>query len=230
MEIGLGLYILLGMQALPLLLVYIGEKLQQRSNNKQAQQLITILEQALARAQGASPPPVVLPEPPVVSLPAPPPKPPAPVPSAPAVPGFSGFPAWFMFALQEVGNRETGSNSGAAVQRYINLAKTGQIGDPWCAIFANAMLAMAGVPGSGSPSSQSFRTNPNFIKLDGPQPGCLVIYWRGTQGSGMGHVGFYRGEDDSHVWTLGGNENDMVQIEALPKSSPTFGLIGYWWP
>jgi hypothetical protein len=48
--------------------------------------------------------------------------------------------------------------------------------------------------------------------------------------SGQGHVGFYRGEDASHVWTLGGNENDMVQIEALPKDSATFGLIGYFWP
>jgi hypothetical protein len=29
---------------------------------------------------------------------------------------------------------------------------------------------------------------------------------------------------------LGGNEGDMVQIEAFPRASSSFGLVGYWWP
>lgn len=170
-----------------------------------------------------APQPVPVPSPPRPT-PAPPPAPPAPVPTGP----FADAPAWFQGALHEIGFHETGNNQG--IERYIALAHTGAQGDPWCAIFANAMLEQAGIPGTRSPSSQSFRTNPGFVQISAPALGCLVVFWRISQSSGQGHVGFYRGEDASSVWTLGGNENDMVQIEALPKSSSTFGLIGYWWP
>ena len=44
--------------------------------------------------------------------------------------------------------------------------------------------------------------------------------------SGLGHVGFYRGETAESVYVLGGNEDDMVQIEPLSKNQ----LRGYWWP
>jgi uncharacterized protein (TIGR02594 family) len=149
---------------------------------------------------------------------------------APAVPigPFATAPPWFQWGLHEIGFHETGNNQG--IDRYIGLAHTGAAGDPWCAIFANAALESCGITGSRSPSSQSFRTNAGFVQLAGPALGAIVVYWRGSQTSGLGHVGFYRGEDANSIWTLGGNENDMVQIEALPKSSASFGLIGYWWP
>lgn len=166
------------------------------------------------------PPPVPVPRP---SVPIPP------RPAAPVIAGlFSTAPAWFQWALHEIGFHETGANLG--LERYISLAHAGSEGDPWCAIFTNAALEAVGVTGTKSASSQSFRNNPAFIQLSGPSLGAIVVYWRGTQASGLGHVGFYRGEDASHIWTLGGNENDMVQIEALPKSSATFGVVGYWWP
>jgi hypothetical protein len=95
------------------------------------------------------------------------------------------------------------------------------------------MLESAGVAGTRSPSSQSFRSHPAFIPIERPALGCIVVYWRGSKGSGQGHVGFYGGENATHVWTLGGNESDMVQDEALPKESATFGLVGppcYFWP
>ena len=155
-------------------------------------------------------------------LPRPPPPPPAP--TGP----FAGAPQWFQLALHEIGFHETGSNQG--ISRYVSMAHCGAEGDPWCAIFANAMLEQAGVTGTRSASSQSFRNDPGFVQLAGPALGALVVFWRGAPNSGLGHVGFYRGEDAGNVWTLGGNENDMVQIEALPKSSSSFGLVGYWWP
>jgi uncharacterized protein (TIGR02594 family) len=164
------------------------------------------------------------------SLPAPmPATPPKPQPVTTSAP-FADYPKWFQAALHEIGNREEGNNRGAAVQRYIDMAHCGALGDPWCAIFANAMLESSGVAGTRSPSSQSFRTNSNFVQLPGPAKGAVVVYWRGAKDSGIGHVGFYRGEDATRVWTLGGNESDMVQIEAMPKSSESFGLVGYWWP
>ena len=57
-----------------------------------------------------------------------------------------------------------------------------------------------------------------------------MVFWRGGKDSGLGHVGFYRGEDSSRIWTLGGNEDDQVQIAAPPKQTASFGLIGYYWP
>lgn len=186
--------------------------------------LATLLAQALAKQ-----PPTIVPtlEPsPVTRIPPPVPIP-VPEPIKPTGP-FADAPPWFQFAVHEIGFKETGNNQG--IERYIGLAHTGSLGDPWCAIFVNACLESSGIQGSRSPSSQSFRTNANFIQLSTPAIGCIVVFWRGTQASGLGHVGFYRGEDTNNVWTLGGNESDMVQIEALPKSSSSFGLIGYWWP
>ncbi|WP_316188333.1 MULTISPECIES: TIGR02594 family protein [unclassified Bradyrhizobium] len=156
---------------------------------------------------------------------------PAPVSPPPAVlpaPTAADPAPWMKGAMAQIGFRETGDNHG--IDRFIAMAHCGANGDPWCAIFANAMLEQAGVPGTRSASSQSFRSHPGFVKIEAPSRGAIAVFWRGQQGSGLGHVGFYWGEDDTRVWTLGGNENDMVQIEALPKASERFGLIGYWWP
>ena len=144
---------------------------------------------------------------------------------------FDNAPPWFHSALVELGTRESGDNAGPAVQRYIDLAKCGQLGDPWCAIFVNAMLESNGIAGTLSPSSQSFLRNENFSSLGGmPSLGCIVVFWRGRPNSGLGHVGFYRGETANSIYTLGGNEGDMVQIEPFPKKSATFGYEGFFWP
>ncbi|HZP68385.1 MAG TPA: TIGR02594 family protein [Pseudolabrys sp.] len=143
---------------------------------------------------------------------------------------FDLAPAWFKWALHEIGTREETGNRGAAIRRYIALAHAGVEGDPWCAIFANAALEANGIHGTRSASSQSFRNDPNFVSLAGPSLGAIVVFWRNSPQSGVGHVGFYRGESSGYVYTLGGNEGDMVQIEPLPKSGRTLGLRGYYWP
>lgn len=140
-------------------------------------------------------------------------------------------PSWYDAAVKEIGTREQSNNAGPAIQRYINLAHCGSIGDPWCAIFMNAMLESTGVRGTRSPSSQSFRHDPNFVLLKGPARGAIAVYWRISHSSGLGHVGMYDGED-SHgfINTLGGNESDMVRRELLNPNGAHFGLVGYYWP
>jgi uncharacterized protein (TIGR02594 family) len=209
-----------------LLVVFIGMSLLQW-------RVISALDQALSRPQAPALPaqpiqqaprplPAILPSPQL-------PRPAAPAAQPAAVPAASGPPPWFTWAQHEIGFHESPGNTG--IQKYIDLAHCGAEGDPWCAIFANAALEASGVPGTRSASSQSFRTHPSFVKLDAPSRGAIVVYWRGTgPNSGIGHVGFYDGEDATHVRTLGGNENDQVLDEDLPKSSATFGLVGYWWP
>lgn len=139
-------------------------------------------------------------------------------------------PDFFKAAMKEIGIRETGNNAGPDVERYIKLAHCGAVGDPWCAIFANAMLESTGHIGTKSPAARSFENNPNFTKLDAPRFGCIVTFWRGTKDGGKGHVGFFNGETASTVSVLGGNESDRVKVEDLPKASASFGLLGYYWP
>jgi len=213
--------------------------------------LLRLISWVVKRQQPAAPVPVPAPVPPVPApapaplhpapapLPAPIPAPaplhpaPAPAPSPAPVSSdpFAAAPPWFKWALKEIGTAEIGSsNDGPAIARYRSLAKCGSPGDPWCAIFANAALESVGIPGTKSPSSQSFRTDTDYIQLSAPTLGALAVFWRGSPSSGLGHVGFYRGELGNNLWILGGNENNMVQIEALPRSAGNFGLVGYWWP
>ena len=133
-------------------------------------------------------------------------------------------PRWVTTGIEDVGFHEKGDNQG--IEIFIKQAKCGHLGDPWCAIWVNAKLEVNGIPGTRSPSSQSFRHDSNFIKLNGPALGAIAVYWRSAPTSGLGHVGFYMGETDTQILTLGGNESDAVREQFEPKSR----LLGYWWP
>lgn len=140
-------------------------------------------------------------------------------------------PPWYIRARAEIGTRELPGNRGPAIRRYIQAAHAGKEGDAWCAIFTNAMLESAGVKGTRSASSQSFAHSKDFKQLTAPALGCLVVYWRIRRTSGLGHVGFYAGEDNhGFINTLGGNESDMVRDEFMNPKGATFGLVGYYWP
>jgi uncharacterized protein (TIGR02594 family) len=133
-------------------------------------------------------------------------------------------PKWVTLGRQDIGFHEKGNNQG--IGTFIQQAHCGQEGDPWCAIWANAKLEEAGFTGTRSAAAQSFRTNANFVKLNGPALGAIVVYWRTSPTSSQGHVGFYLGETGTQIATLGGNESDAVRIQF----EPSMQLIGYWWP
>jgi uncharacterized protein (TIGR02594 family) len=134
-------------------------------------------------------------------------------------------PKWMEAGLHDLGFHESGDNLG--IEKFIAQAHCGHLGDPWCAIWANAKLEQSGIEGTRSPSSQSFRHDDRkFIKLNGPALGAIAVYWRHSPNSGLGHVGFYMGETKTQVLTLGGNESDAVRKQFEPKAR----LFGYWWP
>lgn len=139
-------------------------------------------------------------------------------------------PPWFEAARKEIGTKELPENSGPAIRRYIELAHCGSEGDPWCSIFANAMLESVGIQGTRNAMARSFEHDPNFIKLVGPALGCIVTFWRGVKSKGLGHVGFYNGTTGDYISTLGGNESDMVRVEMLRSNGNSFGLSGFYWP
>jgi hypothetical protein len=64
-------------------------------------------------------------------------------------------PAWFLAAQKEIGTKELPENRGPEVRRYIALAHCGHEGDPWCAIFCNAMLESVGIPGTRNAMARS---------------------------------------------------------------------------
>lgn len=130
-------------------------------------------------------------------------------------------PAWVATGLKDLGFHETGDNQG--IQKFIDQAHCGHLGDPWCAIWTNAKLEENNIPGTRSPSSQSFRQDPNFVQLNTPAFGAIVVY---TRGHGLGHVGFYMGETKTQILTLGGNESDAVRKQFEPKAK----FVGYFWP
>ena len=201
------------------LVVFIGMATLQWRALAALHELAKLLAQILGQTK---PPPVTIPP---VTAPAFPPKPV--IPPKPAGP-LADAPKWFQLSLHDIGFHETGDNQG--IEQFIAQAQTGSLGDPWCAIWMNAKLEVAGVHGTRSPAALSFTRDPGFVQLDRPALGCIVVFWRNSRASGQGHVGEYWGENDTHVWVLGGNENNMVQVEALPKDSATFGLLGYYWP
>src|SRR4051812_39485783 len=137
-------------------------------------------------------------------------------------------PAWFVAARKEIGFKEKPENRG--IGRYIAMAHCGAEGDPWCSIFANAMLESVGIPGTRSAMARSFEHDGHFVKLAGPSLGSIVTFWRGIQSHGLGHVGFYCGEAGGYISVLGGNETDSVRIENLRAHGSSFGLSGYYWP
>jgi uncharacterized protein (TIGR02594 family) len=136
----------------------------------------------------------------------------------------SGEPAWMRAAAKEIGFHEIGENRGLG--KYIKLAKTGEDGDPWCAIFVNAMLESCGIRGTRSAMARSFEHSDQFVKLSGPAHGAITTMWRGSPGSGLGHVFFYAGENDKGILALGGNQSDQVCKQYEPRNR----VVGYWWP
>lgn len=152
--------------------------------------------------------------------------------SVPAIPAvIAGEPPWLTLARAEIGFHELPDNHG--IQKYVDLAGYGADGDPWCSIFAGAMLRKAGVDIKGANAmARSWTTAPSVTKVDAPEPGDLAVFWRGSPDGTEGHVGFYVGISSSsgRISVLGGNEGDAVMIESIPTSGSTMGLIGYYRP
>lgn len=98
---------------------------------------------------------------------------------------------------------------------------------PWCGLFAAHCI------GSQLPD-EALPTNPlgarNWLKfgrgIDAPVEGAIVVFWRGRRDGWQGHVGFVVGSDATHVWVLGGNQSNEVNIRKFPRSR----VLGYRWP
>lgn len=104
----------------------------------------------------------------------------------------------------------------------------------WCASFINYCLQKSGFASSGSPNSQSYKHSPQFIRIEIPVYGAIVVFHkRGSKNSG--HVAFvYCKTKDGEIGVLGGNQADSVTINPMKKiyfnPDLNYELIGYYIP
>lgn len=87
--------------------------------------------------------------------------------------------------------------------------------NPWCASFVNWCLKQAGYPSTSSPaSSQSFRRDKNYIAIDKPVYGAIVVF-TDAHNPARGHVGFlYAFDEKEKPIVLGGNQSDTINFES----------------
>jgi uncharacterized protein (TIGR02594 family) len=83
---------------------------------------------------------------------------------------------------------------------------------PWCARFANAVLAASGQKGTGSDMARSFLNYGSKIEPAKAKPGDIIVFPRGSSKI-YGHVGFVQSVDvkTGTVKVLGGNQGGAAQ-------------------
>lgn len=92
-----------------------------------------------------------------------------------------------------------------------------------CGDFVETCIALA-LPQETLPRNPYLARNwLTFGKKSGPALGAVAVFWRGSRNGTSGHVGFYAGEDATHIHVLGGNQSNRVSIARISKDR----LLGY---
>lgn len=128
---------------------------------------------------------------------------------------------WMLEAYSLLGLKEdTSARSNPVIIGWGKALKLNYSDDeiPWCGLFVAHCI------GSQLPD-EPLPNNPlgarNWAKLGiqtTPQPGAVMVFWRKSQQSGLGHVGFYVAEDANAYHILGGNQSDKVSVTRMPKA------------
>src|SRR5688572_13542506 len=120
-------------------------------------------------------------------------------------------PKWLVLALAENGvRRQRSPASCARIEEYHRSVGRHDWNDriPWCSSFVNWCLRETGIGGTDSAVARSWL---DWGKsLEQPVPGCIVILWRGSPRSKLGHVGLFVRETGSQICLLGGNQRGAV--------------------
>lgn len=128
-------------------------------------------------------------------------------------------------ALNEYGTEEiVGKNHNPEVLKYYKTVGQDWVKDDetaWCAAFVGHCLEVNKIQSTGSLSARSYLEWATETK--DPKPGDIVILWRISKNSAYGHVGFFIKKTYSHVYILGGNQGNTVNISKFPLSQ----VLGY---
>ncbi len=136
---------------------------------------------------------------------------------------------WFMEAKRLLGLREVGGKgSNPTILCWAERLKIWYPNDgvPWCGLFVAQCI-------SSQLRDEALPVNPlgarNWLKFGKsckPQPGAVLVFWRGKKSGWSGHVGFYVSEDAGAYHVLGGNQSNAVTITKVRKKR----FLGARWP
>ena len=131
----------------------------------------------------------------------------------------------FEIASKEIGVQDfAGKKHNPRVLEYHQT--TGKFSDDetsWCGSFVEWCLKQAGIKGMGSLGAGARNWIKFGVATTSPKKGDIAVFWRESKSSWKGHVGFYSHETETHVYVLGGNQSNSVNISAYPKTQ----LLGY---
>lgn len=136
-------------------------------------------------------------------------------------------PPWLQEAIKNDGVKEgPGAKDNPVVLKYYADAgfpgiKHDEVA--WCAAFVGAMLKRRSLVPSGSLAARSYLTYP---QLHVPKFGAIGVKRRTGGFSYQGHVGFVVAWDGPHIWMLGGNQRDMVNVARFPHDE----FLGFFAP
>lgn len=151
-------------------------------------------------------------------------------PNQPAEPSSGQHgPVWFKEALRLLGTRENpGSGSNPVILDWATdvnvMYKSDDI--PWCGLFVGHCIAATLDRESLPTNLLSARAWSRFGFNTLPTLGAIMVFWRKSPQSGLGHVGFYAGEDEAAYRIVGGNQSDSVSLAWVSKQR----LVSARWP
>lgn len=133
----------------------------------------------------------------------------------------------FKVAVKELGQKEIeGPEDNPTIVNYAKESVFGWVNDdetPWCSIFLNWCAAKAGLEKSSKANARSWLLVGDAI--ENPEPGDIVVLWRGAVDSWEGHVGILFGfsKNSERIYILGGNQGNQVSIAGFPTKQ----VLGY---
>ena len=86
----------------------------------------------------------------------------------------------------------------------------------WCSAFVNWVCMKCNLPYTRKLNARSWLDV--GMPTKDPKQGDIVVLWRGERNGWKGHVGFYVRETETHIYILGGNQGNQVQIAPYPKT------------
>jgi hypothetical protein len=161
--------------------------------------------------------------------------PPAPAPADTGKPATVSDIGWnaLKIARREVGKGEKGGdNKGADVMRYHAVTGAPE-GASWCASFVSYCFKEGNPGNMPYQATAGARETLKRFKDKGwtylarvanpPEPGDIIVFWRGTKTGWMGHIGIVEAYEDGLVKTIEGNRGPFPSL--VRRYTYTLGQI-----
>jgi uncharacterized protein (TIGR02594 family) len=136
---------------------------------------------------------------------------------------------WFKEATRLLGTKEKpGAGSNPDIIDWAQEIGIAYDSDdiPWCGLFVGHCISSTLDRESIPTQFLGARAWDRFGIKTEPTPGAVMVFWRKSPQSGLGHVGFYAGEDNAAYRILGGNQSDSVSLAWVRKDR----LVAARWP